>query len=168
MAKRLGLVNDIALRVCIFGTVTCLATMVLVIFLQVIARYVFNSPLAWPEEIARILMVWMTFLAAPYAYRHGLFVCLESWVSKFPSRIQNKIDLCIHIVLILLFILFLRESLWMVSRGSVIRASSVNISMGLVFAVMPVAFVILISVAIEHVLRSLNSDDTITPVGETS
>ncbi|MFP6583682.1 MAG: TRAP transporter small permease [Candidatus Hydrogenedentota bacterium] len=163
-----GRVNDAALRVCVFGTVTCLAAMVVVILLQVVARYVFSSPLAWPEEISRILMVWMTFLAAPYAYRNGLFVRLESWVSRFPLRVQRKIDVGIHLLLLMLFIVFFRESLWMVMRGSVIRASSVNLSMGLVFVVMPAAFVMLISVAIEHVLVALESDGPVPPKRDAS
>ncbi len=164
----LGRVNDHVLRLCVFGTVTCLAAMVIIILLQVVARYVFSSPLAWPEEISRILMVWMTFLAAPYAYRNRLFVRLESWVSMFSLRAQRRIDVGIHLLLLMLFMVFFLESLWMVMRGSVIRASSVNVSMGLVFAVMPAAFAMLISVAVEHVLVALDSDDPVPAKGEAS
>lgn len=36
------------------------------VVLQVVTRYVFNSPLSWTEEAARLLMVWLTFIAAVY------------------------------------------------------------------------------------------------------
>ena len=168
MKTILGRINDSSLRLCVIGTTTCLAAMVFIILVQVTARYIFSSPFAWPEEISRILMVWMTFLAAPYAYRNGLFVRLESWVLRFPSSVQRRINVGTHVLLLLLFIVFLRESLWMVTRGSVIRASSVNVSMGLVFAVMPAAFVMLIGVAIEHVLIALGPDETVNAAGESS
>ena len=159
-------VNNAALRICVLGAITCLASMVIIILLQVTARYVFNSPFSWPEEISKILMVWMTFLAAPYAYRHGLFVRLESWVSRFPLGAQRGIDIGIHILLLMFFIVFLRESVWMVMRGSAIRASSVNVSMGFVFSVIPVSFLMLTSVALEHVVIALGTDSTAPTDGE--
>ena len=39
-----------------------LALMVLVILAQVFFRYVLNNALAWPDEAARFLMLWMTAL----------------------------------------------------------------------------------------------------------
>lgn len=168
MTKRLGRFNSVAVRVCVFGTISCLAAMVVVILLQVVARYVFNAPLPWPEEISRILMVWMTFLAAPYAYRNDLFVRLESWITRFPKSAQRVIEIGVHGLLILLFVAFLRESVWMVERGSVIRASSMNLSMGLVFVVMPIAFTLLICVGVERILMALNPETLATPSGDES
>ena len=47
--------------------------MVVVIMIQVFFRYVLNSALPWPDEVARFLMLWMTGLIAPSAphERHG-------------------------------------------------------------------------------------------------
>ena len=39
-----------------------LGLMVVVILLQVVFRYIFNNALAWPDEAARFLMLWMTGL----------------------------------------------------------------------------------------------------------
>jgi TRAP-type C4-dicarboxylate transport system permease small subunit len=44
-------------------TITAFAVMVGAAIVQVISRYVFNSPLGWTEELARILMIWWTFAA---------------------------------------------------------------------------------------------------------
>jgi TRAP-type C4-dicarboxylate transport system permease small subunit len=38
--------------------------MTVVVILQVICRYVVKNPLAWTEEVARYLMVWMAFIGA--------------------------------------------------------------------------------------------------------
>lgn len=53
--------------------------MVVVIMIQVFFRYVLNSALPWPDEVARFLMLWMTGLIAPSAYRWGGFVLLICW-----------------------------------------------------------------------------------------
>lgn len=42
-------------------TIAAFGIMVMAAIAQVISRYVFNSPLGWTEELARILMIWWTF-----------------------------------------------------------------------------------------------------------
>ncbi len=44
-------------------TILAFAAMVTAAIAQVVSRYVFNSPLGWTEELARILMIWWTFAA---------------------------------------------------------------------------------------------------------
>jgi len=157
----LGRLNAPTVRISAAGSAACLALMTAIILLQVFCRYVLNSPLAWPEEIARFLMVWMAFLAAPYAYREGLFVRLETWIGRFNERIQRVVNLGIQALLVILFLLLFKESLWLVERGSVIRASSVNLSLSWVFAVLPAMFLLLISTALEMLLKLfLNENPT--------
>jgi TRAP-type C4-dicarboxylate transport system permease small subunit len=43
-----------------------LATILLAMGAQVIARYVFGAPLSWSEEVARLAMIWLTFIAASF------------------------------------------------------------------------------------------------------
>ena len=42
----------------------CLAVMVVLVFGNVVLRYVFNSGITMSEELSRWLMVWLTFLGA--------------------------------------------------------------------------------------------------------
>lgn len=48
-----------------------MGSMVTIIMLQVIYRYVFQSPLSWSEEVARFLFVWITFIGAAAAGLKG-------------------------------------------------------------------------------------------------
>jgi TRAP-type C4-dicarboxylate transport system permease small subunit len=66
-----------------------LALMVLVILLQVVMRYIFNNALAWPDEAARFLMLWMTGLIAPSAFRWGGFVAIDMVPRALPRRIGS-------------------------------------------------------------------------------
>ncbi len=61
------------------------AVMVIVILLQVFFRYVLGNALAWPEESARFLMLWMTGLMAPTAFRRGGFVSIEMLTRLLPT-----------------------------------------------------------------------------------
>ena len=47
---------------------------VVVVFAQVVTRYVFHSPLAWSEELARYMFIWLVWIGAAYATILGVGV----------------------------------------------------------------------------------------------
>ncbi len=67
--------------------------MVIVILLQVFFRYVLGNALAWPEEAARFLMLWMTGLMAPTAFRRGGFVSIEMLTRLLPLTLSAVLSL---------------------------------------------------------------------------
>ena len=67
----------------------CLAIMVVMVFGNVVLRYVFNSGIAVSEELSRWLFVWMTFLGALVALREHGHLGTDMLVSRL-SR-QGKI-----------------------------------------------------------------------------
>ncbi len=79
-------VNTQILRAGRFLGWMALALMVLVILTQVFCRYVLNNALPWPDEAARFLMLWMTGLMAPSAYRWGGFVSIDMLEGALPRR----------------------------------------------------------------------------------
>ena len=72
--------------------------MVIVILLQVFFRYVLNNALPWPDEAARFLMLWMTGLIAPSAYRWGGFVSIDMIISSMPKVAGNVLTLLLLIL----------------------------------------------------------------------
>ncbi len=69
------------------------ALMVIIILLQVFYRYVLGNALAWPEEAARFLMMWMTGLMAPTAFRRGGFVSIEMLTRMLPKMLSAILSL---------------------------------------------------------------------------
>ncbi len=80
-----------------------LAIMVFVILLQVFTRYVLNDALTWPDEAARFLMLWMTGLMAPSAFRWGGFVAIDTLPQALPR--SAALPLTIFLLLASLFVL---------------------------------------------------------------
>lgn len=58
---QLGVWIDRGLSAIIVG---CLALMVVLVFVNVVMRYAFNSGISVSDELSRFLFVWMTFLGA--------------------------------------------------------------------------------------------------------
>lgn len=56
---------------------TIMGSIVVIMVVQVIARYVFNSSLIWAEELCRYLLIWMTFLLLGMSYRSGGLIAVD-------------------------------------------------------------------------------------------
>jgi TRAP-type C4-dicarboxylate transport system permease small subunit len=90
--------NDVVLKIGRWVAIVAIALMVLAILIQVFFRYVLNNALAWPDEAARFMMLWMTGLIAPMAYRRGGFVAIDMVVAALPARVGAIISLFLLLI----------------------------------------------------------------------
>ena len=47
-------------------------------------RYVLNAPLAWTEQVSRMLFVWITFVGAAVLYREQLHIAIDMFIAMLP------------------------------------------------------------------------------------
>ena len=66
--------------------VACLAAMVVLVFGNVVLRYVFNSGIVVSEELARFCFVWLTFIGAIVAVRDGTHLGMDNVVERLSRR----------------------------------------------------------------------------------
>ncbi len=78
------------------------ASMALVVAVQVFFRYVLNDSLFWSEELARYMLVWLSFLGATVAAYHHLHPGVDVLTSRFSSVGQYICRLLVHGLTILL------------------------------------------------------------------
>lgn len=64
-------------------------TMFLVVFSQVVFRYVLNSPSPWTEELARYLFIWISLLGAAYGVMTRSHFGFELIVKRLPPSLQR-------------------------------------------------------------------------------
>ncbi len=79
----------------IFIVIT-MAIMVVLIFYQVVSRYIFNNSLSWTEEFARYVHIWQIWIAASFAVRQKRHIKVEvvkDMLPKFYRRIVEFLAL---------------------------------------------------------------------------
>ena len=69
--------------------IAMMATMVALVFANVVSRYIFNYSIIWAEELAQYLMVWITFLGAGLAMREGRHVAVEMLQNALPRPLAR-------------------------------------------------------------------------------
>ena len=67
-----------------FLVVAMLLAMVVMVFGNVVARYVFNTGIVLSEEMSRYCFIWLTYLGAMVAMREGGHLGMDSLVKVLP------------------------------------------------------------------------------------
>ena len=133
--------------------------MVLVVFAQVVWRFLFNNPFPWSEELARYLQVWLILLASVACLRKGnhLAVDLFSQVSSFPIARGLKV---VSIACILLFtaILFF-ASLHLIGTTFNEITPAIQLPIMVVYLAFPISAIFMFIESFLLLLRTLDAKD---------
>lgn len=106
-----------------------LIAMTIVVFSQVIARYVLQAPLSWSEELARFLLIWLSMLSAAYAFKTKSHFALRLLVGKLSAAAQRAMSLFVHLIVVLFFSVLLYFSIIFVIGVKGHTAPALQISM---------------------------------------
>jgi len=71
--------------------IAAMAAMVIVVSLQVLLRYVFNTSLDWAEDVARLLFVWSIFLAIPLGVKQGSHIAIELFTVHLAPAARRRL-----------------------------------------------------------------------------
>lgn len=153
------------LRICRKIAIIALGLMVLAILLQVFFRYVLNNALPWPDEAARFMMLWMTGLVAPSAYRWGSFVSIDIMVDRVGRRIGAALNLCILLMGLAVLIVALNFAQKHIASGWLFNSSSLRLPLDLIgmesvrlklawmYMSLPVGFGLMVLVSFELIYK---------------
>ena len=154
--------NDVALAAGRSISWVLVGLMTFIVLYQVFFRYVLNDAPSWSEAAARALMVWMTFLVAPSAYRWGAYVSIDTLTHSLRGRLKYILSFAINISALILIVVLLWLSLDFVDRGLNRRAQGlpaefigIPLKSAWIRAAMPVGFFLMITVSIELIAKDL-------------
>jgi len=74
---------------------------ILILFAGVVARYVFDRPFTWSDELATILFLWLAMLGSVVALRRGEHMRLTTVVQFLPRSVRPWIDAFAAMIVIL-------------------------------------------------------------------
>jgi TRAP-type transport system small permease protein len=72
-----------------------MVVMTTLVFVNVVARYVFSFSIIWAEEVSQYLMIWIAYLGAGLALREGRHVALEMLHDRLPVALGRKVRMVV-------------------------------------------------------------------------
>ena len=112
---------------------------VLVVFSQVIWRFVFNDPFPWSEELARYLQVWIILLTSTVCIQKSKHLAINYLTYRLSFKLQRLFKLISMLGItsyILVVIIFGIQFIVLVGAQ---KTPALQVPIGLIYSAFPIA-----------------------------
>jgi TRAP-type transport system small permease protein len=129
-----------------------IGAMVLAIFLQVVARYLFNFPLAWPEELGRFLFAWIVFIGIVPVLRTDEMPALDLIHGWLPEKADTLLSLVVSLLVLGFLLIMLKGGIELTARQIAQTSVALEIPMAVVYSVIPFSTILMVLVMIRKII----------------
>lgn len=133
----------------------------LIIFYDVVLRYVFNRPATWVLEISEYMLVFLTFMGLANVQKKKLHIRMDFFYIRYPPGIQKYFDFFFYLIMTLFSSFFFWTSLNKVliayQYGS--RSNSLlETPLFIPYSIVPLGMFLLIIQSITDLTNSMRKD----------
>jgi TRAP-type C4-dicarboxylate transport system permease small subunit len=132
-----------------------LAVMTAAVFLQVVLRFVGSAGIDGLEEVPRFLFVWLVMIGAAVAMQRDEHTVLDYFLNLVSPRLRLLILIFTNGVGIALFLYLIKLSFVLVPNAQLQTSAGLGLTLGWVFAAIPVGSALIILPMVRNLLRSL-------------
>lgn len=133
------------------------ASIVVITFVQVVLRYVFNSSFFGSEELSRFLFAWLIFMGATLALDQGLHFGVDVLVGRLPSALQRVFFAVGQGVVLTVLSILLVKGIQLTALNWRQLSPSLQIPVTFPYAAVPTAAVLMILVTLRRFCRGIAS-----------
>jgi len=147
-------VADEAVRLSVYawedwGTLAVFWILAVVVFYQVFTRYVLNDAAGWTEEIARYLLIAVTFLGGAMAVRRNTHIQVDFVYRFLPRAAGRVLSLLVDAVRAAFFGYAVWLTWLLMARIGSQRMAVIELPIGLVFGAMLIGFALMLGRALQ-------------------
>ena len=95
-----------------------LVCMVIIMGMQILARYCLNTSLSWSEELTQDMFVWSVFISISYCVKKRISIKIEQFLMILPPKGQTALRLLRH-TLVFVFCLIMIPYAWTFVQQSI-------------------------------------------------
>ena len=156
----MGKVTEKVVKILSILCVIAITGLTVIVFLQVFSRFIKIS-LPGTEELARLLIVWLTFLGSSLAIHEKMHLGVRYFVGLANEKNQKRIDFIIHLLTVGFFSILTIYGFKLVMSTMATTSSTLHLPMGVFYGVIPISSVFSIYFVIMNML-----DPSRKPEGE--
>jgi len=128
-------------------------TGLMILFVQVLMRYVFNLPTTWQDESARYFIVWGVLLGSAVALRDGQHITIDIVYQSLSDKWKNIINIISNILILLFLILLIVFSLILIKNKYITgEVTNIGINIYIIYIIFPLSGLLMAYRAITNLL----------------
>lgn len=124
-----------------YFVVWSLALMTVLVFVQIIMRYVFSNSLSWSEELAKYIFLWLSWIGASYAVKERAHFRVEMFANLLKGNPRKYFEIGVLVVWFLFSFLLTWYGtslvLFLIDTGQV--SAAMRLPMSFTYASVPVS-----------------------------
>lgn len=130
------------------------AAFFILIFLNVLTRFVFRSPMLGVEDYSKTFFVWSCFLGASILFKNQEHISITGLVDKLPKKVYEHISFAIKVVELLFFVMVCIIGIQVCMKVHVTRMVATHLRMSVLYSALPVSM----GFCVIHTLSDLAND----------
>lgn len=137
------------------------ALLVVLIFLQVAFRFILNFSLDWTEEMSRYTFITLVYASATVAVKRNKHLRTEGLVQALPKNVKKWVNIFSDVIWLAFTILMIRLSYTATMTVLVSGQASpvLNVTMGYIYAVVPIGFTLMSFRIIQQIIRKVKKQE---------
>lgn len=123
--------------------------MIVLVLVQIVARYIFSSPPPWTEEFARWSMICSVLVFSIIITKENDHILMDYFINKLPDFLKNILEVSINGILSVFCFLMAYSGVKLMQTSIACnqKAPGSGIPLYLVYSILPAAFVLMGAVA---------------------
>jgi TRAP-type C4-dicarboxylate transport system permease small subunit len=143
-------------RLVMFVGAALMALLAMLIFAQVVLRYLFAITPVWSEELGRYLLVWAVLAGSAVSVRGARHIRVEFLADLLPARARRAWYLLLDLAILALFVLLVGTGIEAVGYNHSMRSLGLQVRLSYVMAAIPLFFGIAALFLIDELRRRRN------------
>lgn len=135
-------------------SVLILSFIVIIVFAEVVARYVFNSSFKVTEEMVLFCMPWMAFVGGAIALRGNSLVSINA-LNRLPDAAKVVIALVANVIVFVFLVYVTQSGVVYVVRNVAQLSTALRVSMAIPYLSVPVGCGAMVIFTLELLLKIL-------------
>ncbi len=131
--------------------------MLVLVFAQVITRYVFNYTPSYGEELARYLFVWVVFLSLPLVAKAGGHMAIETLTVRLKGAKLKFCRIVADVFTMAFLLIMVVQGAKMVQLTDFQTSAALEIPMSWVYVVIPVGCAAMLLVVVGNLIRLIRT-----------
>lgn len=144
-------------KVTLYAAMTICSAMLIIAWVHVIRRYVFNNSLTWSEEFLRFSLVWFALLSASIIHKKRGHLGIVTFREMMPKKIQKFFERSIPYLALVATLLTAIYGVDLMIRVQGQFSPALRIPVALPYAAIPVSFFLMSIYGVAHIIEDFKA-----------
>ncbi|MCK3655545.1 C4-dicarboxylate ABC transporter permease [Pasteurellaceae bacterium Macca] len=138
-------------------------TIFAILIAQIVARQVFDSPLIWSEELARLIFIYVGMLGISIAIRNQQHVYIDFITNLLPEKVKKITNSVVQVLIFFCLLMFIHFGIHLFNDSS-FEIVSLGISEKWLYAALPVISILMLIRFLQAQAENYTNQTTVIPV----